>query len=147
MVYYDDVFILFRHLFLSQLVRCSFVVPSVPASMSSRQSEPPTKAHLCYFVAIFLIEASESFMVHHDDLFIVFRHFFPSSSGHCSCAAGVAISTLHKKASDGPTEIEIFPSSTTAKHNPLLKINSDVFPKHGVLVPPTQCFEGHVIIL
>ena len=108
---HDDVFILFRHLFLSQLVRCSFVVPSVPASMSSRQSEPPTKAHLCYFVAIFLIEASESFMVHHDDLFIVFRHFFPSSSGHCSCAAGVAISTLHKKASDGPTEIEIFPSS------------------------------------
>ena len=67
MVYYDDVFILFRHLFLSQLVRCSFVVPSVPASMS--------KAHLCYFVAIFLIEASESFMVHHDDLFIVFRYF------------------------------------------------------------------------
>ena len=38
-VYYDDVFILFRHLFLSQLVRCSFVVPSVPASMSSRPDE------------------------------------------------------------------------------------------------------------
>ena len=137
MVYYDDVFILFRHLFLSQLVRCSFVVPSVPASMSSRQSKPPTKAHLCYFVAIFLIEASESFMVHHDDLFIVFRHFFPSSSGHCSCAS-VAISTLHKR-------LRTHRNRDSAKHNPLLKINSDVFPKHWVLVPPTQCFEGHVI--
>ena len=86
MVYYDDVFILFRHLFLSQLVRCSFVVPSVPASMSSRQSKPPTKAHLCYFVAIFLIEASESFMVHHDDLFIVFRHFVPRVVVPCAAS-------------------------------------------------------------
>ena len=67
----------------SLFLRCSFCagVDVIPAK----------KAHLCYFVAIFLIEASESFMVHHDDLFIVFRHFFPSSSGHCSCAS-VAIS-------------------------------------------------------
>ena len=127
--------------FLSELVRCSFLTVFLRPSGKSERLRKQIFVILSQYVS--LIQASGSFVVHHDDLFIVFRHFVPRVVVPCAASC-----RFHPPQKGYRTDRQKSRFSRLAQDGFIYFClhTRKCTPEHGVLVPPTPCFEGHLII-